>query len=100
MRTARSATKASWARHTPLLLGLAAGLLCLSLAPAARAQKGSLSQLAGTAGCVSETGSGGACADGKSLVTAREVAVSKDGKHVYAASSASRAVAVFVRQKK
>jgi DNA-binding beta-propeller fold protein YncE len=59
---------------------------------------GVLSQLAGTAGCVSEAGSGGACADGKALNHAAEVAVSADGKSVYVASFGSDAVATFARE--
>jgi 6-phosphogluconolactonase (cycloisomerase 2 family) len=60
---------------------------------------GALTQLVGTAGCVSETGSGGACIDGKALDGANGVAVSGDGKHVYAATQYSDAVAVFARDK-
>jgi DNA-binding beta-propeller fold protein YncE len=61
-----------------------------------------LTQLAGTAGCVSEDGSGGACADGKALDSPWSVAVSPDGKNVYVASwrrnvPDSHAVAVFAR---
>jgi DNA-binding beta-propeller fold protein YncE len=59
---------------------------------------GGLTQLAGTAGCVSETGSGGACADGKALDEPRVVAVSPDGKNVYVTSRQSSAVAVFARE--
>jgi DNA-binding beta-propeller fold protein YncE len=64
---------------------------------------GRLVQLPGTAGCVSETGSGGACVDGRGLAGATSIAVSRDGKNVYVASgtasgsSSSDAVAVFVR---
>src|SRR5262249_47619489 len=57
------------------------------------------SRLPGTDGCVSETGSGGACADGKALKSAGNVAVSNDGKSVYVASLSSGAVAVFARQR-
>jgi 6-phosphogluconolactonase (cycloisomerase 2 family) len=60
---------------------------------------GALTQLAGTAGCISETGSGGNCVDGKALVAANDVAVSPDGKHVYVASLSSDAIAVFSRDK-
>ena len=93
------------ARHAPLVLGLAAGLLCLfhaPAAPAARAQAGALSQPAGTDACVSDDGSGGACADGNALAGAQGVAVSSDGKNVYVVSSetGTGAVAVFTRQKK
>jgi DNA-binding beta-propeller fold protein YncE len=59
---------------------------------------GKLAQLPGTAGCVSETGTSGACADGKALRNAGAVAVSNDGKSVYVASFTSGAVAVFARQ--
>ena len=58
---------------------------------------GALTQLAGTAGCVSETGSGGACADGVSLDAARGVVVSSDGKNVYAGAVVSDSVAAFAR---
>jgi 6-phosphogluconolactonase (cycloisomerase 2 family) len=61
------------------------------------ATTGAITQLAGTAGCVSETGTGGACADGVALADARSVAVSPDGASVYAASFLSSAVSVFSR---
>ena len=61
------------------------------------ANTGTLTQLAGTAGCVSETGSSGICADGTGLDGVRSVAVSPDGKNVYAASEISGAVSVFAR---
>ena len=62
-----------------------------------RAPNGTLSQKAGTAGCVSETGSEGACADGAALDGAISVTVSPDGKGAYVASAFSDAVAVFDR---
>jgi len=58
---------------------------------------GALTQLAGVRGCVSQTGSGGACTKGRALGGASDVVVSPDGEHVYAASMASDAVAVFSR---
>jgi DNA-binding beta-propeller fold protein YncE len=58
---------------------------------------GQLTQLAGTSGCVSQTGTGGACADGIALRGANSVAVSPDGKNVYVASVLSNAVAAFHR---
>ncbi len=61
------------------------------------ATTGELTQLSGIAGCVSEDGTGGACADGKGLNGAISVAVSRDGRHVYVASEVSNAVAVFSR---
>ena len=49
---------------------------------------GALSQPAGTAGCISETGAG-PCADGHALSNPRDVAVSADGKSVYVVSSSA-----------
>ena len=49
---------------------------------------GAITQPAGTAGCVSETGAG-PCADGHGLDGPQSVAVSPDGKSVYVASSAA-----------
>jgi DNA-binding beta-propeller fold protein YncE len=57
---------------------------------------GAITQPAGTAGCISETGAG-PCADGRALAGADAVAVSPDGKSVYVASQRSAAVARFVR---
>ena len=53
---------------------------------------GAITQPAGTAGCISETGAG-PCADGHGLDGPRSVAVSPDGKSVYVASPDSNAVA-------
>jgi DNA-binding beta-propeller fold protein YncE len=58
---------------------------------------GKLTQLIGTAGCVSEDGSLGTCVNGKALDGPFSVAVSADGKSVYVASLISDAVAVFAR---
>jgi DNA-binding beta-propeller fold protein YncE len=58
---------------------------------------GALTQLPGTAGCVSHTGSGGQCADGRALSRTSAVAVSADGKSVYATSAGGNAIAVFAR---
>ncbi len=56
-----------------------------------------LTQKAGTAGCISEDGTGGACADGVALENPYSVAVSPDGKSAYVALEVSDAVAVFDR---
>ncbi|MEW6268201.1 MAG: beta-propeller fold lactonase family protein [Thermodesulfobacteriota bacterium] len=61
---------------------------------------GELTQLPGTDGCVGESSLGGACADGKALIGARGIAVSRDGRHVYVGSASSNAVAVFARDRK
>ncbi|MGB0121410.1 MAG: beta-propeller fold lactonase family protein [Solirubrobacterales bacterium] len=64
---------------------------------------GSLTQKAGTAGCVSQTGGAGdpivpgVCADGTSIHQSVGVTVSPDGKNIYVASSGSDAVAIFDR---
>ncbi len=63
----------------------------------ARDELGALTQLEGTDGCRSETGYGGDCADDHALDGATRVAVSPDGKHVYATSLFSDAVAAFAR---
>ena len=49
------------------------------------------------AGCVSETGTGGACVDGTALDGATGVSLSPDGTSVYVASETSRSVSVFSR---
>jgi DNA-binding beta-propeller fold protein YncE len=58
---------------------------------------GALTQSAGAAGCVSETGTGGLCRDGRALNAPNGVAASADGKSVYAASIGSDAIAIFDR---
>ncbi len=66
---------------------------------ARNATSGALTQLAGTAGCVSQGGTGGACADGRALTSARSVAVSPDGRFVYVGSrdGSTNSIAVFAR---
>ena len=83
------------ARREVAALSLA-GLVLLLATAAALAVTGDLTQPAGTAGCVSETGTG-PCADGHGLRYPDSVAVSADGKSVYAASDLSRAVVRFNR---
>jgi sugar lactone lactonase YvrE len=76
---------------------LLATLALLLVTTTALAVTGGLTQPAGAAGCVSETGSGH-CADGHALTRAGSVAISPDGKSVYVASSyPSNAVARFNR---
>jgi hypothetical protein len=57
---------------------------------------GALTQPAGAAGCVSETGAG-LCADGRALDSPLSVVVDPSGTSVYAAAGDSSAVARFVR---
>ena len=61
-----------------------------------RAADGTLTQNAGTAACISDTGAG-PCVDGAALGGASSVTVSPDGRSVYVASQLSSAVAVFDR---
>ena len=60
---------------------------------------GTLTQQPGPAGCISETGSGGACADGVALSAAQSVTVSPDGTSAYVTGGfgVSNAVAIFDR---
>jgi DNA-binding beta-propeller fold protein YncE len=58
---------------------------------------GELTLKLGSANCVSETGTGGACADGVALDGVRSVAVSPDLRSVYAAAGTTGAIAVFDR---
>jgi DNA-binding beta-propeller fold protein YncE len=73
-----------------------AGSVLLVVATAALAVTGDLTEPAGTAGCISETGAG-PCADGHALNRPHSVAVSPDGKSVYVASRDSNAVVRFNR---
>jgi DNA-binding beta-propeller fold protein YncE len=61
------------------------------------ASTGGLTQKPGTDGCISWTGTGGACVDGEALNGASSVTVSPDGKNVYAASVLSKAITIFDR---
>ena len=54
-------------------------------------------QLPGTAACVTEDGAMGACADGVALDLTARVAVSPDGRNVYATAQLSDAIVVFDR---
>ena len=62
------------------------------------ATNGELTPKAGTEACVSETGTAGTCQDGVALDTAQNVAVSPDGRNVYATASNPDAVAIFDRE--
>ena len=84
----RDALNPNRAASQVVALSLAALLLLLTTA-AALAVTGDLTQPAGAAGCVSETGAG-PCADGHGLDSPTSVAVSADGKSVYVASPKQR----------
>jgi DNA-binding beta-propeller fold protein YncE len=72
-------------------------LAALPAAASAAGSEGSLTQKSGTEACISESGTGGLCADGVGLNTASSVTVSPDGKSAYVVSQGSSAVAVFDR---
>ncbi len=72
------------------------GLVLLCVTASSFAATGGLTQPAGTAGCVSETGAG-PCANGHAHFGAGGVAVSPDGKSVYVASYDSNAVGRLTR---
>ncbi len=59
---------------------------------------GAISQPAGRAGCISETGAG-RCADGHALRGPNAVAISANGKSIYAASIGSNAIVRLERDK-
>ena len=54
-----------------------------------------LSQAVGEAGCIARGGGSEGCASGKALTRPVDLAISRDGNHVYAASSVADAVAVL-----
>ncbi|MBJ7331729.1 MAG: beta-propeller fold lactonase family protein [Solirubrobacteraceae bacterium] len=56
---------------------------------------GSLNQPAGTAGCATETGSGGLCLDGRALGGAQDVAFSADGTRLFVAAWSAHAVSAL-----
>jgi 6-phosphogluconolactonase (cycloisomerase 2 family) len=81
-----------------------ANIYIASLSPGAvvafsrSSSNGALTQIPGPGGCISETGSGGACAHGTALANANGVAVSPDGRSLYVASiDATNAVLSFDR---
>lgn len=80
-------------------LALAAAVAGAISPAAALAGDPGLVQLAGRAGCVSDTGGKGRCANGRGLSDAGSIAVSPDGRNVYAASSLSGSVTVFRRDR-
>lgn len=75
---------------------LVAGAVTVVATTVAFAATGDLTQPAGTAGCISETGAD-TCADGHSLDGVWAVDVSPDGKNVYAATNVSNSVAILQR---
>ena len=58
---------------------------------------GRLRQLGGTAGCISDSGTRGACRVGVGLLGLASVAVSPDSRFAYASGYYSSALAIFER---
>jgi DNA-binding beta-propeller fold protein YncE len=90
----RQLLRRSTREHAPALL--LAALLLLGVSASALAWTGGLIQRAGTAGCISEDGSG-PCADGHGLVSPESLAVSPDGKTVYVATASSGSIGAVAR---
>jgi DNA-binding beta-propeller fold protein YncE len=84
-------------RLAAALLGLV-GLLALPPGAGGALPVGALSQLPGAAGCVAEAIPG--CLPGTPLDGATGVAVSPDGRHVYAAAGRASAILVLTRSSK
>jgi DNA-binding beta-propeller fold protein YncE len=70
-----------------------------SLAVFSRTRSGALRQLRGARGCFSQRGKEG-CARGRALAGAYAVAIPADGRHAYAPSDQSDALAVFARNRR
>ena len=96
---APSAAKARAVMVRLCIWPLAVGCSLLALAGTALASAGDsdIRQKPGTAGCVSDDGLGGQCQDGVALREVQDVAVSPDGKSLYATAPGSNAIAVFDR---
>ena len=60
---------------------------------------GKLTQLPAPEGCIALNGDGVTCKSAIALDNPRNLAISKNGKHVYVASTDSNAVAIFARNK-
>lgn len=71
-----------------LLVVSMAAVAALGGASAAHAQRGSVTQLAGLAACASEDGGAGQCSDALALERVRHLAISPDGRHLYATGGA------------
>ncbi len=79
------------------ILVLAVLAVLVILPGRAAAEPGALTQSADPSACVSETGDGGRCVDGYGLAGAWALAISPDGRSVYAVSPATQTLAAFAR---
>ena len=87
-------------RRSPLVLAAVCSLALAAPAVAA-IPAGSLSQLPGTAGCITEDGSSNSvaslCADGRGLLGTEPVLVSPDGRFAYSYGYSDATIATFTR---
>src|SRR6478736_8179162 len=87
--------------RSPHFLAAAATWLALAGPALASGPAGSISQPAGTAGCITDDGTSnavaGQCADGRGLGGAEPVVISPDGRFVYTYSYDSGAIATIGR---
>jgi DNA-binding beta-propeller fold protein YncE len=74
---------------------LAATIAAALLSPAAGIAATDLAQKAGTAGCITETGSSGQCQDGRGLVGSTAIALSPDNHNAYVASSSWNSISIL-----
>jgi WD40 repeat protein len=85
----------------PLLLAAIAASLAIAAPASAAGPAGSLTQLAGNAGCTTDDGSSNAvaaqCADGRGLIGAEALTLSPDGRFAYSYSYDSGAIAILAR---
>jgi 6-phosphogluconolactonase (cycloisomerase 2 family) len=85
----------------PLLLATAIATCALAAPAFAAGPAGSLTQLAGNAGCITDNGKSNAvdaqCADGRGLAGAEPVVLSPDGKFAYSYGWTNGSVAIFSR---
>src|SRR4051812_12932401 len=88
-------------RRSPLLLAALAAAFAIAAPAAAEWPAGSLTQLAGAAGCITKDGASngvaGRCARGRGLAGAEPVVLSPDGRFAYTYSWDSGAIAVLAR---
>ena len=82
-----------------IILATALAVVGAALAPQA-AGADTLTKLEGTAGCVADASStlpAGTCVTAKGINDATDIAISPDGKFLYAAATSSNSIAVFSR---
>src|SRR5262245_56280331 len=80
-----------------LIVLIVSVLLSFTTVSVVAAPIGQITQLSGTSGCVSETGTGGSCVDGRGLDGAGWIAMSPDGAYIYVAAFDGSTVAAFSR---